>query len=1316
MSLLNKKTLFCALALIVVILGCLVSLRPNASDHEAELSETLKKASTEAIVVAGELTESRSQAESVVHHSESEVHHSESSLATGSVATAPSQLRRGANNRLLLEEAVVTPRHANPTAVSSEIIFSARNATIAGPLTVDAHTLTAIEATVDLAALHSFLESNDGAFRLPLSQDREILATFDRVVTRGAHTTTLIGQVVNDSFSDILLVFHDGAVHGSIAFHDTNIHYQLTSAGNGDVAIRQLDTHSFDGGCGQPEALAGDVAVFTPEASSEDTSEGEVLRSPSGTSPFDIVVGYSAEARQSDGGTATIEARIIASVDRLNLAISNSEAGDWFCSLLAMIEDPDPTFTDADYSDMNDILIDLRQTTNGPLDAVTDLQQELGADQATFICDNVISGTSGIAGRPGVYAIVARTYMTSTRITFAHEMGHNLGLRHAWGDTTGTNANPKNQSNYGWRFAAATNGKNLRTIMAYGNGWPSNSRIPYFSNPDVSYNGALTGAVDGFDATDTSASPAYDQQLVADGIVGGLGSGFDGTNASLGARNGHYLFSNSGVLANKDTREALAVLEPVANAAFDEGATTTIYWHGGDHSDSVDIALYKGGVFQFTIESGISGEARWYDWTVPTVTYGDDYTIRVTLNGSVFDDSGTFSMGRPAERLPYYEGFETDTGNWLQAYDDDYDWTRHTGGTDSPAAGPDGASNGSYYMYAEGHDAGGSYKTASMQCTFDFSVVRETTLSFDYHMYGAYIDYLAVDIHDGTSWTNDVWIKDSPQHSSSSDAWSSASIDLSAYTGNGEVTIRFRTANLQWNSADPAVDEIRIDVGPMSLPYAESFEDGLAAWAQSTDDDFDWTVHSGGTSTGSTGPSGASDGIQYLYTEPHDIYNGHNKIAQIDCMFDLSVVAAAELRFDYHMYGGNIDYLAVDVHDGSTWATDVWKRTDAQHSSSEDPWSNAVVNLSSYAGNGTVTIRFRAKQKYWHVADIALDNVKVFEPVSPLVAHWSMEDGSGAVVTDDTGNGFEGTMVNASWVSGISGSALEFNGSNSTVILPAATFASISEEITISMWVFGGDDQPREDSVFYALNVTGDRVLNVHLPFGDGKVYWDAGFDSTFDRMSQTAAPDQYKGQWNHWVFTKNASTGDMGIYLNGELWLSETGHTRSMAGITAAALGSQISGMNYSGTIDDVRIYNVSLDATTVWDLFTSYTTVNGVPFGWLMSHGIDPSEAGAMADTDADNYINELEWIFGTDPLVGDSPIKTLSTSEAVMSITYTRRKLDDVSVYAVWSPDLTELSWGTTGLSEVVTADDGEIETVTVTLPMDADQKFIQVRVDQ
>ncbi|MGE9270453.1 MAG: hypothetical protein ACQKBU_06590, partial [Verrucomicrobiales bacterium] len=55
------------------------------------------------------------------------------------------------------------------------------------------------------------------------------------------------------------------------------------------------------------------------------------------------------------------------------------------------------------------------------------------------------------------------------------------------------------------------------------------------------------------------------------------------------------------------------------------------------------------------------------------------------------------------------------------------------------------------------------------------------------------------------------------------------------------------------------------DVGPgvNALSYAESFEDGMGAWSQSTEDDYDWMLNQGGTPTENAGPAQASEGSGY---------------------------------------------------------------------------------------------------------------------------------------------------------------------------------------------------------------------------------------------------------------------------------------------------------------------------------------------------------------------------------------------------------------------------------------------------------------------
>lgn len=148
-----------------------------------------------------------------------------------------------------------------------------------------------------------------------------------------------------------------------------------------------------------------------------------------------------------------------------------------------------------------------------------------------------------------------------------------------------------------------------------------------------------------------------------------------------------------------------------------------------------------------------------------------------------------------------------------------------------------------------------------------------------------------------------------------------------------------------------------------------------------------------------------------------------------------------------------------------------------------------------------------------------------------------------------------------------------------------APLATLSTEVTVMFRARGDASLPANTSVFEARNAQNVRVLNIHLPYGNGSIYWDAGCAGTaYDRINQAATPAEYAGEWCHWAFTKNTTTGTMKIYRNGVLWLSGTGKTRPLSGITWANFGCDGDRTKpYPGQLDDLVILNTELDATAI-------------------------------------------------------------------------------------------------------------------------------------
>jgi hypothetical protein len=164
------------------------------------------------------------------------------------------------------------------------------------------------------------------------------------------------------------------------------------------------------------------------------------------------------------------------------------------------------------------------------------------------------------------------------------------------------------------------------------------------------------------------------------------------------------------------------------------------------------------------------------------------------------------------------------------------------------------------------------------------------------------------------------------------------------------------------------------------------------------------------------------------------------------------------------------------------------------------------------------------------------------------------------------------------------GACLNLDGQADSLVLPTAAIPT-GNELTLSLWSFGGDELPRSTIILQAVGENNARILNVHLPWGDSNVYFDCGNDGTgYDRISQAADPTAFKGRWNHWAFVKNAATGEMSIYLNGALWVSGTGRTRPLPPSTAARLGADPSDQGlYPGKIAHVRIYPRALAADEI-------------------------------------------------------------------------------------------------------------------------------------
>ena len=203
---------------------------------------------------------------------------------------------------------------------------------------------------------------------------------------------------------------------------------------------------------------------------------------------IDVLIWYDSSARNYFENNAigdTPEEQLATTVNLTNAAYANSGVN---LSIRSVgIEYVDYTASGDPVTDLDR----LAYTADGYLDNVHSRRDAVHADLVSLITDlDDVCGIGFLAGSPNGTAgfTVVDAACSFSNLSFAHELGHNLGAGHAPGDTT------PNVGRYPYSQGYRDPVNGFHTIMAYNNGCGSCQRINYFSSPTVLWNGHPTGS------------------------------------------------------------------------------------------------------------------------------------------------------------------------------------------------------------------------------------------------------------------------------------------------------------------------------------------------------------------------------------------------------------------------------------------------------------------------------------------------------------------------------------------------------------------------------------------------------------------------------------------------------------------------------------------------------------------------------------------------------------------------------------------------------------------------------------------------------
>jgi len=376
-------------------------------------------------------------------------------LCFGSVVSATSPLRLVSSSGSALDAEAV-PSAARKAGVVSVC-----------PVSVDASVFAGVRA------------GSDASVELAVAPDTVLRVRFDRFDNRSIDDFTAFGHLADVPNSTVVATFQRQVFVASITAPGIG-RFDIRQDAAGRLVARKFDESKLAADyCGAtnlaPPVQARGAAPVCPVANSS-----LARYSADDGSMIDIMVVYTAAARDAAGGVPQIDALITQAASIANQAYTNSNVNPRVRIVhTALIS----------YTESGVYATDLPRLVNpsdGFLDSVHPDRDTYGADLVYLFVNNLDSGGAAFSlaalgpdddGR-STFGVMRQD--NAPFETLAHECGHNFGCQH---DRLTSPTGGFFNYSYGYREP----GNLWKTIMAY----PPGTNILYFSNPNLNYNGPL---------------------------------------------------------------------------------------------------------------------------------------------------------------------------------------------------------------------------------------------------------------------------------------------------------------------------------------------------------------------------------------------------------------------------------------------------------------------------------------------------------------------------------------------------------------------------------------------------------------------------------------------------------------------------------------------------------------------------------------------------------------------------------------------------------------------------------------------------------
>jgi len=227
-----------------------------------------------------------------------------------------------------------------------------------------------------------------------------------------------------------------------------------------------------------------------------------------------------------------------------------------------------------------------------------------------------------------------------------------------------------------------------------------------------------------------------------------------------------------------------------------------------------------------------------------------------------------------------------------------------------------------------------------------------------------------------------------------------------------------------------------------------------------------------------------------------------------------------------------------------------------------------------------------------------------------LVGHWKLDEASGTIAYDSSGNSFDGTLMgDPQWVAGYFGWGLYLDGTDDYVEVSTPLNLN-SNTATFTAWVNFDGSQPDWAGIW--VSRAGSTIAGIHYGTGgDLRYNWN---DATWSWISGFQIPE------NEWFFTAVVIEPDKAtLYMNEQSAINEVAHAIEEFDDTLVFGQDPLGGRFMSGTIDDVRVYNHALSDV---EILAAMESSEKYPYAL----GPSPKDGSLLLDT----WVN-LAWRAG-------------------------------------------------------------------------------------